>query len=78
MEAYKFEVIIQENGIIQIPEISGLAKRAVEVLIIVKPQAESETVPSQSFDAFLKKWSGIIKGVDPDDLKAHYLQEKYG
>jgi len=61
MEAYKFDITVQENGVIQIPEISGLANREVEVLIMVKPQDTSETAPLQTFDAFLKKWSGIIK-----------------
>lgn len=78
MEAYKFDVTVQEDGIIQIPELSRFANRTVEVLIMVKPQDSSETAPLQAFDAFLKKWSGIIKGVDPDDLKSQYLQEKYG
>lgn len=78
MEAYKYDVTVQENGIIQIPELSRFANRTVEVLIMVKPQGPSETAPLQTFDAFLKKWSGVIKGVDPDDLKTQYLQEKYG
>lgn len=78
MEAYKFDVTVQEDGIIQIPELSRFANRTVEVVIMVKPQDTSETAPLQTFDAFLKKWSGIIKGVDPDDLKSQYLQEKYG
>ncbi len=78
MEAYKFDVTVQENGVIQIPEISRFANRTVEVLIMVKPQDKSETVPLQTFEAFLKKWSGIIQGVNPDDLKTEYLQEKYG
>ena len=33
MEAYKFEITIQKNGIIQIPEISRFANRKLKFLL---------------------------------------------
>ena len=32
----------------------------------------------ESLDNFLEEWTGILKGADPDKLKAQYLEEKYG
>ena len=40
MEAYKFETTIQENGVIQIPEIARFAHRQVEVFIVVRPKPQ--------------------------------------
>ncbi len=47
-------------------------------------EAEQEVVSqltdSQQQDPvedFLAKWTGILKGTDPDELKFQYLQEKY-
>lgn len=78
MEAYKFEVMVQENGIIEIPEISQFANQKVEILIMVKPKAEIKTDPEKTVEKFLDKWRGRLKDVDPDALKLQYLQEKYG
>ncbi len=77
MEAYKFETIVRENGVIQIPEMAGLAHQRVEVFIVVPSPAIQETKPSQSIEAFLDKWRGFLKGCDPDELRSQYLQEKY-
>lgn len=78
MEAYKFETIVQENGVIQIPEIAKFAHQQIEVFIVVKLDSLSETKKQQPIDHFLDKWKGVLKGVNPDELKTQYLQEKYG
>ena len=78
MEAYKFETIIQENGIIQIPEIAKFAHRQVEILVLVHPTTEQETGKMQAVQDFIDKWRGVLKDSDPDELKSQYLQEKYG
>ena len=36
MEAYKFETIVLEDGVIKIPEISKFANRSVEIIIVIK------------------------------------------
>jgi len=77
MEAYKFDVKIQKNGIIEIPEISRFANQEVEVFIMLKPQAEIKA-DSETVENFLTKWRGLLKNLDPDKLKLGYLQEKYG
>ena len=33
--------------------------------------------PSPRLDDFLAKWTGFLKGNDPENLKRDYLQEKY-
>lgn len=78
MEAYKFEVTVQENGIIEIPEISQFANQEVEIFIMVKAKAENKPDLEKNVDRFLDKWRGALKGVDPDALKLQYLREKYG
>lgn len=78
MKAYKFETTVQENGVIQIPEISRLAHQQVEVFVVVSESTAQETEPMQSVAAFLKRWRGILKDLDADELKSQYLQEKYG
>ncbi len=77
MQAYKFETKVQENGIIQIPEIARLAHQQVEVFVVVRPDIEQETGKRQTVKSFLDKWQGFLKGFDPDELKSQYLQEKY-
>lgn len=78
MEAYKFETIIKKNGVIEIPEISKWAQQRVEVFVVINPTDVQETKPSLSVTAFLNRWRGFLKGDDPDQLRAQYLQEKYG
>ncbi len=78
MKAYKFETTVQENGIIQIPEMARLAYQRVEIFVVVSPSAEQETRQVQTVDAFLDKWRGFLRGLDLDELKLQYLQEKYG
>ncbi len=78
MEAYKFETTVLENGIIQIPEISKLAHHPIEIFIVIKQlDSMASTETSQSIDQFLNKWTGFIKGKNPDNNKLQYLQEKY-
>jgi hypothetical protein len=38
---------------------------------------QQETAKVQAIDTFLRKWKGFLKGIDPDEAKRHYLQEKY-
>ena len=78
MKAYKFETTVQENGIIQIPEMARLAYQRVEIFVVVSPSAEQQTRQVQTVDAFLDKWRGFLRGLDLDELKLQYLQEKYG
>jgi hypothetical protein len=67
MEAYKFETTIRENGLVQIPEMAGLAHQRVEIFIVVPQPDTQETKPSQSIEAFLDKWRGFLKRCNPDE-----------
>ena len=78
MEAYKFEVTVQENGIIEIPEIAQFANQEVEIFIMLKTKAKIRTGRDHIVEEFLDKWRGLLKGVDPDELKLQYLQEGTG
>ncbi|MCA9937889.1 MAG: hypothetical protein KC418_04565 [Anaerolineales bacterium] len=80
MEAYKFQTTIQEDGIIQIPRIAKWVNQQVEVFIVLGPEnpPEPSPTPVPSIITFLKKWHGFLKEFDPEQLKAEYLQEKYG
>lgn len=78
MEAFKFNTTVLENGIIQIPEIAQFAHRPVEIFIVVQqPDSIASPNTSQSIEQFLEKWTGFIKGSEPDKNKFEYLQEKY-
>ena len=80
MEALKFDTTILENGIIQIPELAGLANSPIEISIVVKhkqPDTLRDTKQSQSIDEFFEKWAGFLKNSDTDKSKMEYLQEKY-
>jgi antitoxin (DNA-binding transcriptional repressor) of toxin-antitoxin stability system len=45
--------------------------------LYVREAEELDSAKVQAIDSFLKKWKGALKGVDPDDAKHRYLQEKY-
>ncbi|MEA3342044.1 MAG: hypothetical protein U9R15_18930 [Chloroflexota bacterium] len=77
MEAYKFETTIQENGVIQIPEMARLTHQRVEIFVVISAAINQESRKPQSVENFLDKWRGFLKGFNPDELKAQYLQEKY-
>ncbi len=78
MEAYKFKTTVQKDGTIQIPEISGLANRRVELFIVVeRPEQEQEGAVGHDTDRFLDKWTGVLEGLDADRLKQDYLLEKH-
>ncbi len=78
MEAFKFETTVLENGVIKIPEISQLAHRPVEIFIVPKqPDAQKDSESQQTIDQFLEKWTGFLKGSNPDDAKFQYLRRKY-
>lgn len=78
MEAYKFDTMVLENGLIKIPEISQFANRAIEVFIVLKQSPiQTDTRKTQDMEQFLEKWTGFLKGSNPDEAKLHYLQDKY-
>lgn len=77
MEAYRFETKVQKDGVIRIPEISGLADRSVELFIVMKQSAEQTSDSASRMERFLDKWAGVVEGADSDQLKETYLKEKY-
>jgi hypothetical protein len=77
MEAYKFDTTVLQDGTFRIPECARFANRSVEVFVVLKTPEEQRQESSQNIEDFLKKWTGFLEDVDPDDLKYQYLQEKY-
>ena len=43
----------------------------------LRQRVRHDTSQAQAIDKFLKKWKGFLKGVNADDAKYRYLQEKY-
>jgi len=77
MEAYRFETKVQKDGVIRIPEISGLADRSVELFIVMKKSTKKISDSASRVDRFLDRWAGVLEGGNPEQLKETYLKEKY-
>ncbi|MBI9037394.1 MAG: hypothetical protein JEY97_04605 [Bacteroidales bacterium] len=75
MEALKFNTKILENGMIKLPEITDLANREIEIIIVLKGEKMNNKQISAS--EFLKKWSGFLSDTDTDDSRIKYLNKKY-
>ena len=73
---YQYETTVQENGVIRIPKMTTLARHRVKV--VIRPLEPERTKSLQAAKAFLERWSGILEGRDPDELKSQYMREKYG
>lgn len=79
MNAYKFETIVQDDGIIKIPEIRDLVNHKVEILIIDLSESNKEKKQFKTFKEFSKKWKGCLKGINIDNYKEdriNHLKEK--
>jgi len=76
MEAYKFRTKVSEDGTIIIPDEANLNNREVEV-IILNQETISPTSKKMTGKTFVQKYSGFLKGVDPDKAKSDYFKEKY-
>ncbi len=68
MEAYKFETIIPENGMIQVPNYEKLRSKKVEVLLLLKPGKE-ENLEEYDIEAFVDNWFGYFPEIDTDDVR---------
>ncbi len=44
---------------------------------VLRQYEQQDTSKAQAIDTFLRKWKGFLKGVEPENAKRHYLQEKY-
>lgn len=79
MNAYKFETTVQNDGVIQIPELKKLANHKIEIFIVDKSNEEKSS-GYKSFKDFSKKWAGFIKDSNLknyEDKRIEYLEEKY-
>ena len=72
MHTQIFETRVLKEGYLKIPEIKNLVNHKVKVFIFEEKEKEKITV-----EEFLKKWTGVLKGKNPDRLKFEYLMEKY-
>lgn len=75
MGTYKFKAKVSENGTILVPDGFDIKNKEVEVIIL---DEATQGTPKKSMKEFLDKYSGILKGVDPDQAKWEYLKEKHG
>jgi hypothetical protein len=74
MEAYRFETIVSESGVVKIPLLNSLLNQEVEVIIIPK---NDHSLKNDNVTAFIKKWSGFLSNVQSGDPKWEYLSEKH-
>ncbi|MDR0749378.1 MAG: hypothetical protein LBF62_07385 [Tannerellaceae bacterium] len=80
MQAYKFDTRITKDGIISLPFVPVLFDQEVEIIILPKTEIK-ETAHKITPSEFIRKWSGVIKDIPPDDtgdLRYEYLKKKYG
>jgi len=86
MEAYKYETVVLENGVIQIPELEKFKNMKVEIFVVPatakKRKSKKEpTEKSQSIEEFLEKWSGFAKAdLSEDaleDIRYQAIMEKH-
>ena len=75
MQNHIYETKVLENGILKIPEIKNIVNHKVKIILI--DENENSKEETMAFKNFLKKWMGIIKGVDSEKLRFEYLMEKY-
>ncbi len=76
MEAYKFETMVLENGILEIPEISRYKNRMIEIIVMLNPVKEKEK-EKKSIDDFFEKWSGRFAEVETNDIRYNALMDKH-
>jgi len=77
MDIYKFHTTIPQNGLLQIPAHLPFYDQEVEIIIRPKLKEKSPTEKAEAIQQFITEWSGLLKGEDPDLLKATYLEDKY-
>lgn len=75
MEAYKFKTKVSADGTIVVPEGFDVKNKEVEVIILDEIKQSEQR---KSMKSFLDKYSGILKGIDPDKAKEEYFKEKHG
>ncbi len=80
MEAYEFNTVVSNDGVIKIPEISKYINREVKVIVMFKTQEELPINGNEkkSIDDFFEKWSGKFSKIETDDTRYNALIEKHG
>ena len=73
MNAYKFETIVHDDGIIKIPEIKDLVNHKIEILII--DLSENKKRSFKTFKEFSQKWKGCIKGIKLNNYKEERIKQ---
>ncbi len=81
LHAYKFETVVPENGMIEIPYFKSHVNEEIEVFIVIKkPPKNKQTKqakPRLTAEEFIEKWAGAFSVFDVNDAKYEYLMEKY-
>ncbi len=63
-------------GFMRVEKLAEAINREKYFLLREKQEAYLDK-KARSLDDFLEKWTGALKGVDPDAAKFEYLREKY-
>lgn len=74
MKAFRFKTKVTEKGTIHIPFNLTRYDQEIEIIILTKPKTGKKKITAKEF---VKKWSGMLKEVNPEQSKFDYLSEKY-
>ncbi len=76
MEAYKFETMVLENGMIQVPDFLKYKAHRVEVILVLKPQ-KKQIENKKTIEDFLDKWFGYFPEIETDDVRYNAIMGKH-
>jgi len=77
MNAYRYETLVPENGVIALPLEPVFYNMEVEIIVLPKQQAAPKRCNAKEF---LNKWSGAFKEMtdeESDDARYEYLTKKH-
>jgi hypothetical protein len=79
MQAYKFDTVISETGIISLPFETQLFNKEVEIIVLPKVKEREQALKGTAVMDFIQKWTGefFVENNDSEQARFEYLIEKY-
>ena len=76
MNAYKFEVRIGDDGVINLPNLLNLVNQDAEVIVVPKEKTLSYNKEKKAYK-FIEKWSGFLPVGENASSRIDFVREKY-
>ncbi|MBI9107232.1 MAG: hypothetical protein JEZ04_10865 [Spirochaetales bacterium] len=76
MNAYKFDVRIGNDGVINLPHLLNLINQDAEVIVVPKDKTSSYTKEKKAYK-FVEKWSGFLPNVKNAPSRIDFISDKY-